>query len=146
MAESKAESLLSKKEIKRCQQVMADDKGLAGRRAKALIALNEGENRASASEISGLTLGQIQYLLRIFKTKCLMIFPGQAPDTAMPSTKKDKGSKKKTEKSKRKKEVKDKKKEKTKKSKSSKPKSSKKDKKKEKDKKKKSAKKKSIKK
>ena len=138
MAKVEKTRLITKKEQKYCKQVAAQDKGLASQRAKVLLAINDGASRAMASETSGLTPGQIQYLLKVFKIKRLAIFPESESVKEKTSKNKKVKSKKMSGKSKMKKSKKDKKKDKSKKSKSNKEKKSKNNKKKQKDKKKKS--------
>lgn len=75
MAHSKKSKLLSKKEQELCQHIALSDENLAGKRAKALLALNDGVTRAIAAENSGLTDGQLKYLLSAFTLKRLSIFP-----------------------------------------------------------------------
>ena len=88
MTKIKKEKLITKKEQKICRQVAAQDKTLASQRAEALLAINEGASRAMASERSGLTPGQIQYLLRVFKNKRLAVFPDFDSKQVLTSAKK----------------------------------------------------------
>lgn len=144
MAHSKKSKLLSKKEQELCQHIALSDENLAGKRAKALLALNDGVTRAIAAENSGLTDGQLKYLLSAFTLKRLSIFPEDifsslpTPEKETPIEKvkkktqnaskkgKDKKGKKDKKKLKNKKKDKKKKKDKVKKSKSDKNKKSKK--------------------
>jgi hypothetical protein len=126
VANLEKKSLITKKEEKFCRQVAAQDKNLASQRANALLAINEGVSRTIASESSGLTPGQIQYLLKIFKNKRLAIFPDYDSKQSLSSEKKKLKAKKKKDKANKKKSVKEKKKDKSKKNKSEKEKSSKK--------------------
>lgn len=69
------DSLLSAKERVACQAIAAGQTGLVSQRAAGLLALAEGGTQSSASELSGLTVGQIRYLLTIFRRKGMTIFP-----------------------------------------------------------------------
>lgn len=138
MEKFEQKGFITKKEQKFCRSVAAQDKGLASQRAKALLAINDGDSRAIVSESSGLTLGQIKYLQTAFKSKRLAIFPEYVSDRTNSSDNKKVESKKKSGKARKKKTIKGQKKEKGKKSKSDKVKKSKNNKKKQKGKKKKS--------
>lgn len=67
--------LLSVEEQGVCQNIVAQDADVAGRRAAALLAINGGSTHAQASEQTELTTGQISYLLTTFRKKRLAIFP-----------------------------------------------------------------------
>ena len=121
MAKQNGEKLLTKKEIEICQKITNAADKLASKRARALLALNEGVTRAIAAEQSGLTLGQVRYLLTAFNEKHLAIFP---EDTSKPThtiekkikaSKDKKKTKKKDKKDKKKKKIKKDKKKKSKK-------------------------------
>jgi len=58
-----------------CQKIVTQDADVAGQRAATLLAINEGVSQAEASEQTGLTAGQIRYLLTAFGKKGLAIFP-----------------------------------------------------------------------
>jgi hypothetical protein len=70
-----SDKLLTAAELAVCQKITALDTELAGRRAAILVAINEGSTQAQASEQTGLTVGQIRYLLTTFRRKRLAIFP-----------------------------------------------------------------------
>lgn len=76
------DSLLSSKERVACQAVVAKQSGLASQRAAVLLALAEGTTQIKAAELSGLTIGQIRYLLTIFRRKGMDIFPVVEIDTS----------------------------------------------------------------
>ena len=65
-------------------------KDLEGQRAKALIALDNGQSQAKAAESAGLSKGQVQYILRKFRSQRLLAFPDALallpPDTGKPGT------------------------------------------------------------
>jgi hypothetical protein len=66
--------LLSEEERTTCQNLALSGEGLMNQRAKALLALDRGSTRAEACEQSGLTLGQVRYLLATFRQKRLGMF------------------------------------------------------------------------
>jgi len=84
---SSNEKLLTVEERDVCQEIAASGEGLAGQRAAALLAIDGGATRAQASKQTGLTVGQIGYLLRTFRQKHLAMFPDAEPEE-------DKGEKK----------------------------------------------------
>jgi outer membrane biosynthesis protein TonB len=72
------EKLLTIEEQDVCQKIAASG-GLASQRAAALLAIDQGATRAQTSEQTGLTLGQIGYLLHVFGQKHLDLFPDASP-------------------------------------------------------------------
>jgi len=66
MAKIKAE-LLTSKERNICQKIAAREKGLAHKRAVALLSVGDGLTQTAAAKKSGLTLGQVRYALSIFR-------------------------------------------------------------------------------
>ncbi|MBN1978579.1 MAG: helix-turn-helix domain-containing protein [Anaerolineae bacterium] len=97
---SDSEKLLTVEEQDACQKITASG-GLASQRAAALLAMDQGATRAQASEQTGLTSGQIGYLLRAFRQKHLGLFPDAeageaqpAPEAAASEPEKDEGEKK----------------------------------------------------
>jgi hypothetical protein len=112
MATSK---LLKKSEKKACEQIAAVASGLEGQRAAALLALNEGLTQTAAGAKAGLTLGQVRYMLSLFREKGMSLFAAVSDEKKSSSKakksakkkdkpkKKDKGDKKKGKKSKKKK-------------------------------------------
>lgn len=88
-------SLLSSAQRIFCQ-TQADQPAPNGTRARALLALDQGNTQQQAAEQSGLSLGQVRYCLRRFRTVALEMFDTEsnAPTTASPSdSKAEKGSK-----------------------------------------------------
>ena len=66
-----------------CEKI-AGENSLNGQRAKALLALDNGATHSDAATESGLTRGQVNYILRKFKVQGLAVFPTDvlpAPDT-----------------------------------------------------------------
>jgi len=62
-----SEKILNEEQQIVLQNIATLGKGLANQRALALLALDEGSTRAGAGEQSGLSLGQIKYLLATFR-------------------------------------------------------------------------------
>ena len=67
---------------------LALEPGVEGKRAGALLLLDDGENQAVAAEQTGLTKGQVQYILKKFRSQRLLAFPSALgllpPDPAQP--------------------------------------------------------------
>jgi len=125
--------LLSTKEQIVCENLKSQ-RALQGKRARALLALNDGDTQVVAAKKSGLSYGQVKYLLTVFRKKGLDIFPEvkgtEVKSVKKPQQEKSKGTKKLKKKDKKKKDKKEKtKKDKKKKEKKSKKKKSKKSKK-----------------
>ena len=90
-----ATQLLTEKEQDICQKIVAHDTDIAGQRAATLLAINDGVAHAETSEQTGLTVGQIRYLVTAFRKKRLAIFPndvvsqaesaGETGDKVLPS-------------------------------------------------------------
>jgi hypothetical protein len=76
--------LLAAEEQDVCQKIAALDAGLASQRAATLLVVDEGLTRAQASERTGLTLGQIRYLMTRFRQKRLAMFPDDVLNEAQP--------------------------------------------------------------
>jgi hypothetical protein len=78
--------LLSVEEQVICQKIATQETNLASQRAATLLAINGGSTQAEASAQTGLTVGQIRYLVTTFRKKRLAIFPddvlGQAESSA----------------------------------------------------------------
>jgi hypothetical protein len=109
-------SLLSVKEQISCKN-LSSQRTLEGKRAKALLALNDGDTQVGAAKKSGLSFGQVKYLLTAFRKNGLSIFPEavitEKEQTIMKKVKaktkgknKEKGKKKKVNKSKKEKKEK----------------------------------------
>ena len=84
--------LLTTDELSVCKQVAASD-DLHGKRALALIALNDEQSQQDAGQQSGLTKGQIRYLLTRFRQKRMDIFPAEVLDALPPAPEKAEKSK-----------------------------------------------------
>jgi len=112
--------LLSPLERNTCQKYCSADDEITKKRAKALIALDDGCTQAKAGELSGLTRGQVNYLVTLFRKKGMDLFGSDAimanqqkerassDDEARKSNKKAKKNKGKKGKKKEKKKKKDK--------------------------------------
>lgn len=105
--------LLKKSEKNTCERISASGTGLEAKRATALLALDEGTTQTAAATKAGLTLGQVRYLLTIFRDRSTAIFavakPNPVAKTAKAKKEKaGKGDKKKVKKDKDKKKKKEK--------------------------------------
>ena len=102
-------SLLSTKEHEVCKN-LSSQRTLEGKRAKALLALNDEDTQVVAAQKSGLSYGQVKYLLTIFRKKGLSVISETTIEKKEPvAMKKVKAKDKKKEKGKKKKEKKEKK-------------------------------------
>jgi len=75
----KSQLLLSKKERVVCEDLAAMEIVLISQRAQALLLLDEGLTHAEAAHETGLSIGQVRYALRTFKSKGLALFPDASP-------------------------------------------------------------------
>jgi outer membrane biosynthesis protein TonB len=108
------QALLKSRDKTICEK-LSSQRTLEGKRAKALLALNDGDTQVIAANKSGLTYGQVKYLLSVFRKQGMSIFPEQDYEKARKTSKKS--PQLKGQKSKIKDEDKDKKKKKDKKNK-----------------------------
>ena len=76
---TQGETLLTPEERAECKRVASLD-NLHGKRARALLALNEGKTQADAGKQADLTQGQVRYLLTRFSQKRMGIFPTSVGD------------------------------------------------------------------
>ncbi|BCL62911.1 hypothetical protein DGMP_36040 [Desulfomarina profundi] len=82
-------NLLNQKERESCEYITKLNIGLFSRRAKALLLLDDGHTQVKSAELSKLTIGQLRYLLVLFKEKRMDLFPGHtlpATSTEEPSS------------------------------------------------------------
>ena len=82
--------LLNQNQITKCTQ-LANKNDRDGKRAKALLALHNGSTLKEASELSGLTHGQVRYILERFRkigisSLAIEIVPGQVTITKTKTT------------------------------------------------------------
>ena len=80
---SSSGKLLSIEERAACK-VLAEGDSLQSRRAQGLLALDEGATYKETGEQAGLTLGQVRYLLKIFRSGRMSIFPEAEPAQSQP--------------------------------------------------------------
>lgn len=86
---SEVTSILSAEEKSALQEIAARDT-TDGKRAAALLAIDGGMSRLDAAAASGLTAGQVDYLLRRFREERLALFrPAEAPDETVAETVED---------------------------------------------------------
>ena len=102
--------LLSAEERKVCCKVAEKGEELERHRAASLLALDDGMTQAQASEQTGLTHGQVKYLLAAFRQKHLAIFTADVTVEKKTGEKSKKSAPKDKKKKKDKKGKKDKKK------------------------------------
>ena len=73
MTDTTENSLLNPASIQQCEQ-LAGNADIQGKRAKALLELNKGDSNSIAAKKSGLTAGQVSYLLGRFKKVGMALF------------------------------------------------------------------------
>jgi hypothetical protein len=66
--------LLNEKERKACLKLCAADHEITRNRAKAVLALDDGCTQAKAGTLSGMTRGQVNYLVVLFRKKGMDLF------------------------------------------------------------------------
>ena len=66
---------LLRSEERMALQQLARQEGLDGQRAAALLALDEGKTQADAAEESGLTINQVRYIVKKFRSDRLLALP-----------------------------------------------------------------------
>ncbi len=71
---------LKDQEASFCENMAARD-DLHGKRAKTLLLLNDGMTLSAVGRQTGSSIGQVEYLKRIFKQKGLAIFPENDKET-----------------------------------------------------------------
>jgi hypothetical protein len=98
---------LTRSEVTQCKHV-SESGELNGQRAKALLAIHQGNTQAVAAAMSGLSLGQVRYIIRRFRIHRIKSLQVEAsvPSVSKPA---DKKAKAKPEKKKEKKKLKGKK-------------------------------------
>ena len=57
-------------------ETLVQQEGIDAQRARALLAVDDGESQADAAGLAGLTPGQVNYALRKFRSQRLLAFPG----------------------------------------------------------------------
>ena len=79
-------SLLTAQQRKTCQ-TQSNQPAPNGPRAKALLALDKGSTQQQAADESGLSIGQVRYCLRRFRTVALQLFDPVTPSASKPVAK-----------------------------------------------------------
>ncbi len=79
-------SLLTAQQRKTCQ-TQSNQPDPNGPRAKALLALDKGSTQQQAADESGLSIGQVRYCLRRFRTVALELFDPGIPSASKPVSK-----------------------------------------------------------
>jgi len=72
---AKTGNFLTQDERDLCVKIAALNMVLVSQRAQALLLLDDGHTQVRSCELSSLTLGQLRYLLRLFKKKGINLFP-----------------------------------------------------------------------
>ena len=103
--------LLTRQERELCEKIAELNIVLVSRRAKALLMLDDGHTQAKSAELSSLTVGQLRYLLILFKKHGTDLFPPEVTaallsaadvaETAVDNPAKDDTSKEKKKKKKK---------------------------------------------
>ena len=75
-------SFLTAEERTVCERVSAANETPHSQRAQLLLVLDEGITQKEASELTGLTRGQVNYIVRQFRQKKLSIFPEHLQSSA----------------------------------------------------------------
>jgi outer membrane biosynthesis protein TonB len=76
------EKLLKPNEVSVCKKIAASD-DLDGQRAAALLAIHSGESQAIAADASGLSLGQVRYIVKRFRELGLEALPSTQKNTVV---------------------------------------------------------------
>ena len=74
MPKQKDNKLLSEQEMVVCKEIATLEVPF-NQRAKALLSLNEGRTQFESAELSGLSVGQVKYLIARYRELGLDIFP-----------------------------------------------------------------------
>lgn len=72
---ARTKKFLTQDERDLCVKIAALNMVLVSQRAQALLLLDDGHTQIKSCELSSLTLGQLRYLLRLFKKKGINLFP-----------------------------------------------------------------------
>lgn len=67
--------ILSSEDLATCQTLAKLDIKLVNQRAQALLILHEGQTQAVAAEQTDLTIGQVRYLMTLFRKSGIALFP-----------------------------------------------------------------------
>ena len=84
--------LLTQDEKNLCEVIAKLNIRLISQRAKALLFVDQGNTQAKSAELSSLSIGQLRYLLVLFKEKGINLFPAhllpQKEETTAPTPEK----------------------------------------------------------
>mgnify|MGYP001549180858 CR=1 FL=1 len=69
--------MLTSAEVDICKKIIELDIKLVSQRAKAILAINAGETQSQAGKDSGLTIGQIRYMMVLYKKNGIKLFPAE---------------------------------------------------------------------
>lgn len=75
MADKSANKLLTEEQRTICQSIAAKKIETESQRAQALLEVDDGKTQSAAAQTSGLSAGQVRYLISSFKKKGLDLFP-----------------------------------------------------------------------
>lgn len=73
--------LLTQNDRELCEKIAELNIVLVSRRARALLMLDDGHTQAKSAQLSSLTVGQLRYLLILFKKKGTDLFPKELKET-----------------------------------------------------------------
>ena len=73
--------LLAQDDRELCEKIAELNIVLVSRRARALLMLDDGHTQAKSAELSALTIGQLRYLLILFRKKGTDLFPKELKET-----------------------------------------------------------------
>ena len=73
--------LLTQNDRELCEKIAELNIVLVSRRARALLMLDDGHTQAKSAQLSSLTVGQLRYLLILFKKKGTNLFPQELKET-----------------------------------------------------------------
>ena len=73
--------LLTQDDRELCEKIAELNIVLVSRRARALLMLDDGHTQAKSAELSALTIGQLRYLLILFRKKGTDLFPKELKET-----------------------------------------------------------------
>lgn len=73
--------LLTQNDRELCEKIAELNIVLVSRRARALLMLDDGHTQAKSAQLSSLTVGQLRYLLILFRKKGTELFPIELKET-----------------------------------------------------------------
>jgi len=66
--------ILTNSDIKKCNEVKDKQQGIPQKRATALLLIHVGNTYTQAAEQTGLSIGQVRYLVTAFRNKGIALF------------------------------------------------------------------------